>query len=47
MTGVKQAVPYRTGREAWYLPVSTDQNQIKKEEEGPLRPKDTDLGSLK
>ena len=27
MTGVKQAVPYRTGREARYLSVSTDQNQ--------------------
>ena len=27
--GVKQAVPYRTGREAWYLPVSTKKNQIK------------------
>ena len=23
-TGVKQAVPYRTGREAWYLSVSTE-----------------------
>ena len=23
-TGVKQTVPYRTGREAWYLPVSTE-----------------------
>jgi hypothetical protein len=22
--GVKQAVPYRTGREAWYLSVSTE-----------------------
>ena len=23
-TGVKQAVPYRTGREVWYLSVSTE-----------------------
>jgi len=23
-TGVKQAVPYRNGREAWYLSVSTE-----------------------
>ena len=23
-------MPYRTGREAWYLSVSTEQNQIKK-----------------
>ncbi len=28
-TGVKQAVPYRTGREARYLSVSTESNQIK------------------
>ena len=35
-TGVKKALPYRTGREAWYLPVSTEKNQIKKSKSWPI-----------